>query len=163
MKAATPALVALEQLGINYVAHTFDPDLATTDEIGYGRAAAHALGVDEERVYKTLLVESENGPLVAIVAVNSQLSLKALAHVVDAKRCEMLQPSEAARITGFVVGGISPFGQKKQLPTVIDESAVLHETIFVSGGRRGLDVEVGVNDLLRALQATVGAIAAVSD
>lgn len=163
MKAATPALVRLEQLGIHYVAHTFDHDLAATDEIGYGRAAARALGVDESRVYKTLLAQSENGPLVAIVPVNAQLSLKSLAHVVDAKRCEMVEALQAPRITGYVVGGISPFGQKRQLLTVVDESLLLQETILVSGGRRGLDIEIGVNDLIAALDAKVGAIAVVND
>ncbi len=163
MKAATPALVSLDQHGISYVAHTFDHDLAATDELGYGRAAALALGVDEARVYKTLLAESEEGPLVAIVPVNSQLSLKALAHLVHVKRCEMVEASKASRITGYVVGGISPFGQKRRLLTVIDESAILHETIFVSGGKRGLDIEVKSQDLIRALDATIGAIAAFNE
>jgi Cys-tRNA(Pro)/Cys-tRNA(Cys) deacylase len=84
MKAATPALVTLEQLGIHYVAHTFDHDAAATDEIGYGRAAAHALGVEEDRVHRTPLAQSENGPVVAIVPVITQLSLKALAQVLHA-------------------------------------------------------------------------------
>ena len=163
MKASTPALVTLEQLGIDYVAHTFDHNAATTDEIGYGRAAARALGVEENRVYKTLLAQSYNGPVVAIVPVNMQLSLKALAQVLDAKRCEMVVARDAARITGYVIGGISPFGQKRMLPTVIDESAVLHTTIFVSGGRRGLDIEVGAADLIDALHAALGAIATASD
>jgi len=163
MKAATPALVTLEQLGIHYVAHTFDQDAAATDEIGYGRAAAHALGVEEDRVYKTLLAQSENGPVVAIVPVNTQLSLKALAQALHAKRCEMVAAHDAQRITGYVVGGISPFGQKRLLPTVVDESAVLHTTIFVSGGRRSLDIEVCAVDLIDALHATLSAIATVND
>ena len=163
MKAATPALVTLEQLGIDYVAHTFDHDTATTDDVGYGRAAARALGVEENRVYKTLLAQSENGPVVAIVPVNTQLSLKALAHVLNVKRCEMVAARDASRITGYVVGGISPFGQKRMLPTVVDESAVLHTTLFVSGGRRGLDIEVGATDMIAALRATLGAIATASD
>ena len=163
MKAATPALVTLKQLGIDYVAHTFDHDAANSDDIGYGRAAARALGVEEDRVYKTLLAQSENGPVVAIVPVNTQLSLKALAQVLNAKRCEMVAARDASRITGYVVGGISPFGQKRMLPTVVDESAVLHTTIFVSGGRRGLDIEVGAVDLINALHASLGTIATASD
>ena len=95
--------------------------------------------------------------------VNTQLSLKALAQVLRAKRCEMVAAKDASRITGYVVGGISPFGQKRILPTVIDESAVLHTTIFVSGGRRGLDIEVGATDLIAALHATLGVIATPSD
>jgi Cys-tRNA(Pro)/Cys-tRNA(Cys) deacylase len=101
--------------------------------------------------------------VVAIVPVNTQLSLKALAQVLHAKRCEMVAPRDASRITGYVVGGISPFGQKRILPTVVDESAVLHTTIFVSGGRRGLDIEVGAVDLIDALHAELGAIATASD
>ena len=89
--------------------------------------------------------------------------LKALAQVLHAKRCEMVAARDATRITGYVVGGISPFGQKRMLSTVIDESAVLHTTIFVSGGRRGLDIEVGAVDLIAALHATLGAIATAND
>ena len=119
--------------------------------------------MEENRVYKTLLAQSDNGPVVAIVPVNMQLSLKALAQVLHAKRCEIVVARDAARITGYVIGGISPFGQKRMLPTVIDESAVLHTTIFVSGGRRGLDIEVGAADLIDALHAALGAIATASD
>jgi Cys-tRNA(Pro)/Cys-tRNA(Cys) deacylase len=97
------------------------------------------------------------------VPVNTQLSLKALAQLLHAKRCEMVAARDATRITGYVVGGISPFGQKRLLPTVIDESAVLHTTIFVSGGRRGLDIEVGAVDLITALHAMLGTIAIVND
>jgi Cys-tRNA(Pro)/Cys-tRNA(Cys) deacylase len=101
--------------------------------------------------------------VVAIVPVNTQLSLKALAQVLHAKRCEMVAARDASRITGYVVGGISPFGQKRMLSTVVDESAVLHTTIFVSGGRRGLDIEVGAVDLIDALHASLGAIATATD
>lgn len=160
MKGATPAMVMLERSGIEFAVHAFDHDVADTEGLGYGRAAAHALGVEESRVFKTLLAQSEKSAVVAIVPVSSQLSLKALALVLGVKRCEMVPAHDAQRITGYVVGGISPFGQKKKLLTVVDESARDFPTIFVSGGRRGLDIEVAPSDLLRVLDATSGAITA---
>jgi Cys-tRNA(Pro)/Cys-tRNA(Cys) deacylase len=159
MKGATPAMVMLERSGIEFAVHAFDHDLVDSQELGYGRAAAHALGVDESRVFKTLLAQSEKSAVVAIVPVAAQLSLKALALVLGVKRCEMVPANDAQRITGYVVGGISPFGQKKKLFTVIDESALDLPTIFVSGGRRGLDIEVAPADLIRVLDAKTGALA----
>ena len=159
MKGATPAMVMLERSGIEFAVHAFDHDLVDAEELGYGRAAAHALGVDESRVFKTLLAQSEKSAVVAIVPVSSQLSLKALAQVLGVKRCEMVPANDAQRITGYVVGGISPFGQKKKLLTVVDESAIDLPTMFVSGGRRGLDIEVAPTELIRVLDALSGAIA----
>ena len=159
MKGATPAMVMLERSGIEFAVHAFDHDLVDAEELGYGRAAAHALGVDESRVFKTLLAQSEKSAVVAIVPVSSQLSLKALAQVLGVKRCEMVPANDAQRITGYVVGGISPFGQKKKLLTVVDESAIDLLTMFVSGGRRGLDIEVAPAELIRVLDALSGAIA----
>ena len=149
----------LERSGIEFAVHAFDHDLVDAEELGYGRAAAHALGVDESRVFKTLLAQSEKSAVVAIVPVSSQLSLKALAQVLGVKRCEMVPANDAQRITGYVVGGISPFGQKKKLLTVVDESAIDLSTMFVSGGRRGLDIEVAPTELIRVLDALSGAIA----
>jgi Cys-tRNA(Pro)/Cys-tRNA(Cys) deacylase len=160
MKGATPAMVMLEQSGVEFAVHAFDHDLVDAEELGYGRAAAHALRVDESRVFKTLLAQSEKSAVVAIVPVISQLSLKALALVLGVKRCEMVPAHDAQRITGYVVGGISPFGQKKKLFTVVDVSAMDLPTMFVSGGRRGLDIEVAPADLIRVLGAQTGAIAA---
>ena len=159
MKGATPAMVMLERSGIEFAVHAFDHDLVDAEELGYGRAAAHALGIDESRVFKTLLAQSEKSAVVAIVPVSSQLSLKALAQVLGVKRCEMVPANDAQRITGYVVGGISPFGQKKKLLTVVDESAIDLSTMFVSGGRRGLDIEVAPTELIRVLDALSGAIA----
>ena len=159
MKGATPAMVMLERSGIEFAVHAFNHDLVDAEELGYGRAAAHALGVDESRVFKTLLAQSEKSAVVAIVPVSAQLSLKALALVLGVKRCEMVPAQDAQRITGYVVGGISPFGQKKKLFTVLDESASDLPTIFVSGGRRGLDIEVAPADLIRVLDAKTGALA----
>lgn len=159
MKGATPAMVMLDRNGVAYVAHAFDHEHIDQDDLGYGRAAARALKVDESRVFKTLLAQSEKAAVVAIVPVNTQLSLKSLAQVLGVKRCEMTPAVDAQRITGYVVGGISPFGQKKKLTTVVDLSAMAMNTMFVSGGRRGLDLEVAPTDLIRVLNALSGDIA----
>lgn len=156
----TPATVALERAGVQFRVHAFDHDVVP-GELGYGKAAAAALGVDEQRVFKTLLVEA-HGPTphaVAIVPVSGQLSVKSMAAAIGAKRVDMLDPRRAERLTGYVVGGISPFGQKKLLATVIDESALLHPTIFVSGGKRGLDIEISPRSLIDVLDATIAVIA----
>lgn len=160
MKAATPALIFLDRAGVHYEMHSFDHALSMArDDLGYGESAAHALGVNEGRVFKTLLLASDTGSIVGIVPVNKQVSMKAMAKTVGAKRCEMLNADDVARITGYVIGGVSPFGQKRLLPTVIDESALLFDTIFVSGGRRGLEVEVMPPDLISLLGATAARIA----
>ncbi len=159
----TPAIVELERAGCLFVVHEFDH---LPSERGYGLAAAEALGVEPERVFKTLLAEiidnggRSAGQVVGIVPVTAQLSLKDLAAAVGAKRAEMCDPVVAQRITGYVVGGISPFGQRKRLRTVIDETCELHDTIFVSGGKRGLDLELAPAVLVAVLEATVADIAA---
>lgn len=153
---------SLEAAQVSFEVHHF-PDLADGD-LGYGKVAARALGVDESRVFKTLLVNVQGAPLphaVGIVPVSGQLSLKAIAHALGAKRAEMLDPKQAERLTGYVVGGISPFGQRRPLPTIIDETCANHATIYVSGGRRGLDIEITWSDLVRVLNATVAGIATV--
>jgi Cys-tRNA(Pro)/Cys-tRNA(Cys) deacylase len=157
MAAKTPALVALTRAGIPHTVHDFGHD--STDR-NYGKAAAAALGVEEQQVFKTLVVVADGHHAVGIVPVAGQLSLKGIATALQAKKAEMCDPAVAQRITGYVVGGISPFGQRKLLPTVLDDSAAAYETIFVSGGRRGLDVEVAPDDLLAVLDATLAPIAA---
>ena len=157
MSAPTRALVALADLGIYHVVHRFEADGA---DGGYGLAAARMLGVDEERVFKTLLASVDGRAVVAVVPVSSRLSPKAVATALGAKRCEMMAPRDAERLTGYVVGGISPFGQRTRLPTVVDGTALAHRTVFVSAGRRGLDVELDPNDLVAACAATVAPITA---
>ena len=160
MAGGTPAIVALDAARVVYSVHEFDNEIAP-GELGYGKAAAAALGVDEARVFKTLLVTlhgSSTPHAVGIVPVSTQLSLKGIAHALDAKKAEMLDRRDAERLTGYVVGGISPFGQRKALPTVIDASCLGHSTIFVSGGKRGLDIEITPNDLITVLEAVTGAI-----
>jgi Cys-tRNA(Pro)/Cys-tRNA(Cys) deacylase len=131
----------------------------------YGREAATALGLDPDQVFKTLLVTGDGGGreptvAVAIVPVSCQLALKAAGVALGLKRVAMCDPTVAQRVTGYVLGGISPFGQRKSLPTVIDETCELYGTIYVSGGRRGLDIGVAPADLVRLLGAVTADITA---
>jgi Cys-tRNA(Pro)/Cys-tRNA(Cys) deacylase len=153
----TPATRALDTAGVTYTVHEFAHD--TTDR-GFGRQAATALGLDPDQVFKTLFVRVDGNPAVAIVPVSAQLSLKAAGAALGGKRAEMGAPADAERLTGYVVGGISPFGQKRRLPTVIDETCDLFDTIYVSGGRRGLDLGLAPEDLVRVLDAVRAPIAA---
>lgn len=157
--AGTPATVALERAGVAYVAHPYDHDPSAPS---YGLEAAEALGVSPERVFKTLLADVGGTLVVGVVPVSGQLSLKALAAAVGAKRAEMADPRSAQRRTGYVVGGISPIGQRSPSPTVVDASALRHPTVFVSGGRRGLDIELSGSDLVAVTGATVADIGAAS-
>lgn len=155
-RGGTPAIVALNAAGVQFQVHEFASDPA---ERNYGQAAALALGVELDRVFKTLIATvDDRNHVVAIVPVSGQLSLKELAAAVRAKRAEMCLPETAERLTGYVVGGISPFGQKRSLPAVIDETCVLFDSIFVSGGRRGLDIEIAADDLIAVLGATIAPI-----
>jgi Cys-tRNA(Pro)/Cys-tRNA(Cys) deacylase len=163
--ASTPATLLLAKAGVEFRVHEFEHD---PSERNYGVVAAEALGADPDQVFKTLLAQVEGHATVAgvpaaniavgIVPVSGQLSLKELAAAVGAKRAEMCDPMVAQRVTGYVVGGISPFGQKKHLPTAIDETCELYDTIFVSGGRRGLDIEIAPADLIAVLHAVVAPI-----
>jgi Cys-tRNA(Pro)/Cys-tRNA(Cys) deacylase len=149
-------IVALSAAGVQFQLHEFESDPA---ERNYGQAAALALGVELDRVFKTLIATvDDRDHVVAIVPVSGQLSLKELAAAVRGKRAEMCLPETAERLTGYVIGGISPFGQKRSLPVVIDETCVLFDSIFVSGGRRGLDIEIAADDLIAVLGATVAQI-----
>jgi Cys-tRNA(Pro)/Cys-tRNA(Cys) deacylase len=143
--AGTPATVALTRAGIRFTALAYEHDPRAA---AYGLEAAEKLGIEPDRVFKTLLASVDGSLAVGIVPVAEQLDLKALAAALGGKRAEMADPSLAERKTGYVVGGISPIGQKVALPTVLDETAILHETILVSGGRRGLDLELAPDDLL---------------
>ena len=157
--AATPALVHLAKAGVPVVIHEFDPG-ASDAGLGYGRAAAEALGIDEHIVFKTLLANVDGAPTVAVVPVAGNLSLKDLAAATGGKKASMLDVATAQRITGYVVGGISPFGQRKRLPTVLDDSALEYATILVSAGRRGLDVELPPAALIDLLGAVVAPLRA---
>lgn len=156
----TPATVALTRAGIAFTLRAYEHDPAAES---FGLEAAKALGVEPERVLKTLLVNVDpstgSGRLVVgIVPVSGQLDLKAVAAAVGGKRAEMADPRLAERTTGYVVGGISPVGQRKQLPTVVDASALEFTTVLVSGGKRGLDLELAPQDLVQVTAATVAPI-----
>lgn len=153
----TPALVALEKAGVPHTLHPYDVD---PDEPNYGRLVAQAVGISEHQVFKTLVAQADGKPVVAVVPVAGHLSLKLLAAAVKAKRAEMAPPEVAERLTGYVVGGISPLGQRKRLPTVIDASAEQFDTMYVSAGRRGLQVGVAPAALVALLGATVAPVAA---
>lgn len=155
--AGTPALVALAAAGVAHTAHAYEHDPAST--LGYGLEAAHALGVEPERVFKTLLTNVDGHLVVAVVPVTTTLDLKALASATGGKKAALADRAAAERATGYVVGGISPLGQKTTLPTVVDESVWLFDTVLVSGGRRGLDVELAPDDLVRLTAATVADVA----
>lgn len=149
----TPATVALERAGVSYTALAYEHDPRAAS---YGAEAAEALGLPPERVFKTLIADLGGRLAVGIVPVTGSLDLKALAAALGAKRAALAEPAAAERATGYVLGGISPIGQKRRLPTVLDESAVDHPVIYVSGGRRGLDIGLAPEDLV----ALVGAILA---
>ena len=155
--SGTPALVALQRAGIAHTVHAYDHDPSRHN---YGLEAAEALALPPASVFKTLLADVDGAPVVAIVPVTGQLDLKALASARGAKRARMLDPSDAERLTGYVVGGISPLGQRTALPTVIDSSAADHSVIYVSGGRRGLDIAVAPGDLVSLIGATYAPVAA---
>ena len=154
--AGTPATVALTRAGIPYAVHAYEHDPRAA---AFGLEAAEKLGLDPARVYKTLLATVDGALAVGIVPVAMQLDLKALAQALGGKRADMADPAMAERKTGYVVGGISPIGQKTPLPTVLDETAILAETIFVSGGRRGLDLELAPDDLIAVTSGRYAPIA----
>ena len=155
--SGTPALVALTRAGVPHTVHTYDHDPATP--AGYGLEAAEALGLPPEQVLKTLLADVDGRLVVAVVPVTTTLDLKALAAAAGGKRATMARPADAERATGYVVGGISPLGLKTPHPTVVDETVELFDTVYVSGGRRGMDVGLTPADLIALTAATVADIA----
>ncbi|MEO9324648.1 Cys-tRNA(Pro) deacylase [Nocardioides sp. C4-1] len=151
----TPATAALTTAGITYVVREYTHDPRATS---YGLEAAEALGVEPARVFKTLLADVDGTLVVGVVPVTGQLDLKALARAAGGRKAQMADPAAAERSTGYVVGGISPVGQKRRLATVVDATALDHDTVLVSGGRRGLDLELAPADLVAVTGASVSAI-----
>jgi len=152
----TPATRALTQAGVEFRLHPYDHEAGAPS---YGLEAAAKLGVEPARVFKTLVVDVDGALCVGVVPVDRSLDLKALAAAVGGKRASMAERSAAERATGYVLGGISPLGQRRRLRTVLDESAFGHATVLVSGGRRGLDVELSPDDLVRLTGATKAPVA----
>ncbi|MEU1436502.1 Cys-tRNA(Pro) deacylase [Streptomyces sp. NPDC005775] len=151
----TPATVALTAAGVEFTVHAYEHDPASAS---YGEEAAEALGVSPDRVFKTLVADVDGRLTVAVVPVAGSLDLKALASATGGKRATMADPAAAERTTGYVRGGISPLGQRKRLPTVLDASARSHATICVSAGRRGLEVELSPTDLAALTNAVFAPI-----
>jgi Cys-tRNA(Pro)/Cys-tRNA(Cys) deacylase len=150
----TPATALLAKKGVAHRVHSYTHG----DGQAYGPEAAHLLGLDPERVFKTLVADVDGALTVGVVPVAATLDLKALAAAVGGKRAKMADVSAAERATGYVAGGISPLGQRKRLPTVIDASAQRFETVFCSGGRRGLEIELAPADLVQLADARVADI-----
>jgi Cys-tRNA(Pro)/Cys-tRNA(Cys) deacylase len=158
----TRALDELRRAGVPHTVHEYaapEPSGRARDSRpSYGEDAAGALGVDPGRIHKTLVASVDGRLVVALVPVSAELDLKALAEATGGRRARMADPAEAERATGYVRGGISPFGGRRRLPTVIDADALGWSTIYVSAGRRGLQVELTPADLVRVLEATTAAI-----
>jgi len=147
----------LERSGAVFQVHEY---VVESDDSSYGEAVASALGVSPDRLFKTLVAIVDDSPVVAVVPVSRQLALKRLARAAGGKHASMAEPADAQRLTGYVVGGISPFGQKRTMPTFVDASVADSATVFVSAGRRGLQVEVAPNVLIsltHAREAELGA------
>jgi Cys-tRNA(Pro)/Cys-tRNA(Cys) deacylase len=154
MARATPATVALQKAGIAFTLHEYDYD---PNAASIGLQAAQALGVEPARLLKTLMARA--GGIVCVLAPSDrEVSLKKLAAAAGAKDAAMLAPAEAERITGYHVGGISPFGQKRQVPVFIEQAALAHATVIVNGGRRGLQIELAPADVVRLLAARAAAL-----
>jgi Cys-tRNA(Pro)/Cys-tRNA(Cys) deacylase len=151
----TPATALLTKLGIKHDVHVYEHD---PRRASYGLEASDALGIPPERVFKTLVAEVDGTLTVGVVPVTGQLDLKTLAAAAGGRKARMASPEAAERATGYVVGGISPLGQRKRMPVVIDSAALGFATVFCSGGRRGLEIELAPGDLVRAADALVADI-----
>jgi Cys-tRNA(Pro)/Cys-tRNA(Cys) deacylase len=151
----TAATITLERARIPFTLHQYAHEPGRGS---YGLEASQALGVQPERVFKTLIAEVDGRLVAGVVPVGGQLDLKALAAALGGKRAAMAEVAAAERATGYVAGGISPVGQRKRLPVVLDESAINYATVFCSGGRRGLEIELAPADLMRAANATLASI-----
>jgi len=155
MAKGTPAILALQKAGVAFTLHEYDYD---PNAARIGMQAALALGVDPGRLLKTLMAKAGSTIVCVLVPSDVEVSLKKLASAAGAKEAAMLPPADAERITGYHVGGISPFGQKKRVRVFVEQTALAHASIIVNGGRRGLQIELGAPDLVRVLDATAAAL-----
>ena len=157
----TPALLLAKKSGIDHRVHEYDHEAGSDS---YGLEAAIKMGISEQRVFKTLVVKLNSGELtVGVVPVSGKLNLKRIAKAAGAKKAEMADPALVERTTGYILGGVSPLGQKKRLKTVIDSSAQAFETVYVSAGRRGLEIELAPDDLKSLVNGLYGDIAERND
>lgn len=157
MAQVTRATKALDEAGVVYELRSYEYDPAAAS---IGRAAAEALGADPAQVFKTLMLLADGKPACAIAPSDGEVSLKRVAAALGAKSAAMMKPADAERLTGYKVGGISPFGQMKRVPVVIDETALLWDAVFINGGQRGLQVRLAGEDAVRVLGAVVAEIGA---
>jgi len=157
MATGTPATALLAKHTVPHTLHSYEHDPRAQ---GYGEEAAALLGVDRARLFKTLIASVDGKLACAVVPVADRLDLKAFAAALGGKRAEMAEPAAAARATGYVVGGISPLGQKSRLRVVVDQSALAYPTIFASAGKRGLQMELAPTDLVRLADAVTAPISA---
>lgn len=157
MSKSTRATQMLDKLGVAYTLHSYDYD---PDADAIGLAAAAALGVEPRRMLKTLMAELDGKPVCAVIASDCEVSMKKLASAFGGKSAKMMKPADAERLTGYHVGGISPFGQKKRVPVVLDEAALVNTTVYLNGGQRGLQIETDPKAVLKTLGAVAKPIAA---
>ncbi|KPL67343.1 prolyl-tRNA synthetase [Erythrobacter sp. SG61-1L] len=157
MSKATPATRALEQSGAVFTVHTYDYD-PDADRIGL--QAAEALGEDPARVLKTLLALVDGKPACVILPSDREVAMKKLAAALGGKSAQMMKPADAERATGYKVGGISPFGQRRKVPVAIEEAALVHDLVFINGGQRGLQVRLDPKDAQRVLGAVAASVVA---
>lgn len=157
MAKATRATQTLSKLGIAYTTHSYDYD---PDAESIGLQAAEALGEPPLRVLKTLMAELDGKPVCVVLPSNYEVSMKKLAAALGGKSAAMMKPADAERLTGYHVGGISPFGQKKRVPTAIEAAALSEPYVFINGGQRGLQIRLDPNDARRALDAVAASVTA---
>jgi Cys-tRNA(Pro)/Cys-tRNA(Cys) deacylase len=157
MSKTTRATQALEKLGLAYTVHSYDYD---PEAESIGLQAAAALGIEPQRMLKTLMAEVDGKPVAVVIPSDREVSMKKLATAFHGKAAKMMRPPDAERLTGYHVGGISPFAQKKRVPVVIEEAALMETTVFVNGGQRGLQIEIDPRAAVKATDATVCALTA---
>ena len=155
MSKSTRATLALNKLGVMFTLHSYDYD---PDAPSIGLQAAEALGVAPQRVLKTLMAEVDSKPVCVVVPSDREVSMKKLAEAFGGKAAKMMRPADAERLTGYHVGGISPFGQKKRVPTAIEQAALQETSVYLNGGQRGLQIQLDPNDARAALEAIAFAL-----
>lgn len=157
MSKTTRATQTLDKLGVKFTLHTYDYD---PDAERIGLQAAEAIGAEPHRVLKTLMAEVDGKPVCVVLPSDGEVSMKKLASVFRGKSAKMMKPADAERLTGYHVGGISPFGQKKRVPTALEQTALRETSVFLNGGQRGLQIQIDPNDASKALGAIVADVLA---